>query len=507
MATTPLGRSDALRRVAEALNETLDAEAAIVALLPELEQLLGLRTAWAFRYRPDRGDFVKIAATGLPPALAADNQQALEEQGCECQRRFHAGQLGEAVNMVTCSRLRDANGDKEGLVLHASVPLRRGEHALGILNVAAPGRTHFDEESLALLSVVGSQFAVALGRAESQAAAERRAGQLEALADVATELAAASDPPAILQLAARLGAKRLGIPYVAFTSAPGGQVLASSAGPGARAGDAVSSDQEGSAPAHGRAAVRHAVSASEVLQAETCEPQFDPTDLAVLEAFAALMRSVLAAARRQEDLRRAAVVEERQRIAADLHDAVSQRLFAAILGVRAARIAAARDPVSSSRQLATAEEQMRLAQGELRTLAHTLLLAAPQDVGAALRELVHAFSVGDGPRLSARIGEGPEIGPLAAQAVLRVAQEALHNAVRHAGAARIRLRFGRRRGAVVLEVQDDGRGFAAGLPRGAGLGSMQARADAIGARLSIRSAPGRGVTVTLSLPEEGGGSR
>ncbi len=506
MGTTPLGRSEALRRVAEALNETLDADAAIAALLPELEGVLGLRTAWAFRYRPERGDFVKIAATGLPPALAADHQRALEAAGCECQRRFHAGQLTGAVNMVTCSRLRDAMGDKEGLVLHASVPLRRGDHTLGILNVAAPGQAHFDQESLALLSAVGNQFAVALGRAESQAAAERRAGQLAALADVATALAAEGDPPTILRLAVSLGVSRLGIPCLAVLREPGGEVLARDArSPAARPSPRTADGLAGLLPGS-RAAVRHAVSEQEDLLAGTPEPRFDPADLAVFEAFAALLRSVLAAARRQEDLRRAAVVDERQRIAADLHDAVSQRLFAAILGLRTARLAAGKSPDASLRQLETAEEQLRTAQAELRTLAHTLLWQAPRDLGAALRDLVHAFSVGGGPKLTARIGSVPELSPQAAQAVLRIAQEALHNAVRHAGAAHIRLSFVLRRGEVVLRVQDDGCGLPAHVRRGAGFGSMQARADAAGGRLTIHGAAAQGVLVELRLALAQGGS-
>ncbi len=506
MATTPLGRSEALRRVAEALNETLDAEAAIAALLPQLEQLLGLRTAWAFRYRPERGDFVKIAATGLPPALARDDQAALEEQGCECQRRLHAGQLPQAVNMVTCSRLRDAKGDKQGLVLHASVPLRRGEHTLGILNVAAPGRTHFDEESLALLSAVGSQFAVALGRAESQAAAERRAGQLAALAEVATALTAESEPGAILRLAATLGVDRLGIPAIAIVQAHGGVLAAASRDLQLSA----ARDPENAGPRlfpGSGAVVRYQISASEYLQAETGECQFEPVDLSVQEAYLALLRSVLAAARRQEELRRGAVIEERQRIAADLHDAVSQRLFAAILNLRTARLATADRPLNSEAQLAAAEQQLRTAQAELRTLAHTLLWQAPRDLGAALRDLVHAFSVGSGPKVSARIGAIPEIPPTSAQAILRVAQEALHNAVRHAGASRIHLSLGERQGAIVLKVRDDGQGLPPEPGPGAGLASMRARADAVGAGLNISGPRGRGVTVELRLPARGGDGR
>ena len=501
----PLRRSDALRRVAEALNETLDAEAAIAALLPELEGVLGLRTAWAFRYRPERSDFVKIAATGLPPALAANGQQALEEDSCECQRRFHAGQLDQAVNMVTCSRLRDAQGDKEGLVLHASVPLRRGEHMLGILNVAAPGTAHFDQESLALLSAVGSQFAVALGRAESHAAAAHRARQLEALADVARLMLDARDPAGILRSAVSLGAARLGIPRLAAVRRRDGQVFAFAAQDGAhpRRRAALASEEALLFP-KSREQLRQAVSEEETLLAETPSAGgFDLPERAMFDALAAHLQSALAAARRQEELRESAVLKERQRIAADLHDAVSQRLFAAVLNLHAARLGAGLEPQAASQQVATAEQQLRLAQTELRTLARTLLLQAPPDIGAALQDLVSAFSVGTGPRIESRIASRlPHLAPAAAQAILRVAQEALHNALRHAGAKTVEVDLSVQRGAVVLRVRDDGTGFAEAAGTGAGLGSMRARAAAVGADILIRSRPGAGTSVRLRLPEE-----
>lgn len=495
-------RSDALRRVAEALNETLDAEAAIAALLPELEGVLGLRTAWAFRYRPERGDFVKIAATGLPPALAADGQKALEEPSCECQRRFHVGQLEQAVNMVTCSRLRDAEGDKEGLVLHASVPLRRGGHMLGILNVAAAGAARFDSESLALLSAVGNQFAVALGRAESHQAAQRRARQLEALAEVARLLLAERDPQGVLDRAASLAVTHLGIARLAVLRTGDGQVVAHAAADASRpCGDAAQSTMlfPGS-----RAAIRRLVTPEEALVAETDRVGgFDAADAAVIDALAAHLHAVLCAVRREHQLRQTAVVQERQRIAADLHDAVSQRLFAAVLNLRAGGLGARHGGDGVAARIAAAEQEVRIAQAELRILARTLLLQAPADVGAALRDLVDAFSVGVGPRIEARITlrRGP-MPPERARVLLRVAQEALHNALRHAGARVIRVSLGRRSGAIVLRVRDDGVGFAPSAPRGVGLVSMEARAAAVGAQLSVRSRPGAGTTVRLRLPVE-----
>jgi signal transduction histidine kinase len=92
----------------------------------------------------------------------------------------------------------------------------------------------------------------------------------------------------------------------------------------------------------------------------------------------------------------------------------------------------------------------------------------------------------------------------AQQAVFRIAQEALHNALRHAGASRIDVDLVSRNGNVVLSVTDDGRGFDSGTAaeenRRLGLASMRERARSVGARLSVTSTPGAGTTVRLAVP-------
>ena len=88
--------------------------------------------------------------------------------------------------------------------------------------------------------------------------------------------------------------------------------------------------------------------------------------------------------------------------------------------------------------------------------------------------------------------------------VLRVAQEALQNALRHAGPRRLGVRLGRRDGRLELEVADDGAGFDPADPalrsRRLGLTSMEERAQRLGGTLEIRSAPGAGTTVRLEAP-------
>jgi len=95
----------------------------------------------------------------------------------------------------------------------------------------------------------------------------------------------------------------------------------------------------------------------------------------------------------------------------------------------------------------------------------------------------------------------PELDARTQAAAFRVAQEALHNALRHSGASEISVTLSRTRGRVILEVADDGTGFDPGLASGGlGLASMRERAAAVGGVLRVTSAPGAGTKVRLAVP-------
>jgi signal transduction histidine kinase len=114
-----------------------------------------------------------------------------------------------------------------------------------------------------------------------------------------------------------------------------------------------------------------------------------------------------------------------------------------------------------------------------------------------LRKHVEVLRRVSGQAIDLRVGELPRLSAEAAAQVLRIAQEALGNAVRHSGARRIKVRLDDRR----LVVADDGRGFDPSAVRGRRLGltSMAERATELGAALSVDSAPGKGTTIRLEL--------
>ena len=159
-----------LNRIAETLNRAVDVRAVLNTALAQLVELMGLESGWIFVRDPTAQDrwwgsgYVLAAHHGLPPALDLDLAGPWEG-GCDCQNLCNQGKLTEAYNEVRCSRLAEASGDRRGLRVHASAPLRAGDEILGILNVAGPDWASFHPQALALLTNVGNQMGIALERA------------------------------------------------------------------------------------------------------------------------------------------------------------------------------------------------------------------------------------------------------------------------------------------------------------------------------------------------------
>jgi signal transduction histidine kinase len=219
----------------------------------------------------------------------------------------------------------------------------------------------------------------------------------------------------------------------------------------------------------------------------------------------------LAAARRAEGAR---AVEERRRIARDLHDSVSQALFSTVMHTRAAQRALVHEGGSPSgrvgRSLGAIAELTRSMQGEIRSLIFELHRDAVHDgLVAALARHASGLRSSDGLTIDVQ-GPGSRLAlsDLVEIQLFAIGREALANAQKHAGATAARVRVEAQHGQVVLEVRDNGRGFnpAAGHPGHFGLDSMRSRAAEIGGRLTITSAPGSGTLVRVSVPADTDGT-
>ena len=165
-----VGDLTTLNKIIETLNQAVDVREVLQSALSDLLGLMRLETGWIFLVDDESQDswagkgFRLCAYQNLPPVLAVDDPEAWDK-GCDCQGFCKSGKLVEAYNEVRCSRLSESLGDRQGLAVHASIPLRAGEQVLGILNIASPDWDVFTPQSLALLTNIGNQMGNSLERA------------------------------------------------------------------------------------------------------------------------------------------------------------------------------------------------------------------------------------------------------------------------------------------------------------------------------------------------------
>ncbi|GHI08756.1 diguanylate cyclase [Streptomyces cellostaticus] len=225
--------------------------------------------------------------------------------------------------------------------------------------------------------------------------------------------------------------------------------------------------------------------------------------LSILAQHAAI---ALTNARLYERSRELTIAEERSRLAHELHDAVSQKLFSLRLTAQAAAALIDRDPSRAKGELHQVAALAAEAADELRAAVVELRPAALDEDGliATLRTQIQVLDRAHTARVTFAVAGCRALPAAQEEAVLRVAQEALHNALRHSGAEHVHVSMERRGSGAVLRVTDDGGGFDPTAVRRAGrhlgLVSMRDRASAAGGTLAVQSEPGKGTMIEMEVP-------
>ena len=211
-------------------------------------------------------------------------------------------------------------------------------------------------------------------------------------------------------------------------------------------------------------------------------------------------------ARLRTKVERAAVTAERNRIARDLHDSVTQTLFSASLIAEVMPRLWERNRDEGNRRLAELRELTRGALAEMRTLLlelrpTTLIEVELDDL---LRLLTEAITGRARVPITLEIEGNSDIPPDVKIAIYHIAQEALNNVAKHARAHHAAVVLRRHAETIDLKISDDGSGFIFDTvrPENLGLNIMRERAETIGATLQIHSQPGQGTTVTLRWPSD-----
>lgn len=425
-----------------------------------------------------------------------------------------------------------------------SVPLHVKHEVYGAISFYFRECQDFTAEEIALATAVGDQAALAVESARLRAQAEQRTRDLEALyrademlhrslrlgdvlqalVDVAADILG-SDKASVLVWDERrerliVGASRGFSPLLAreVSVTPGQGVVGRVAVTGVAEGvedvaDVVIVMQEVVVPEGIRSFMHVPVMVNDqvfgIFNVNYTQPRtFGASHRRLLLALAQRAALAIENARLFEQAQEAATFEERQRLARELHDAVTQTLFSASLIAEAIPRLWERNVTEARRRL---DELRRLTRGALAEMRGLLLELRPSALAEAplpdlLVQLAEAMAgrahLPVAVTVDGASGSAPPLPPDVHLALYRVAQEALNNVAQHAGASRATVHLRCAPAAVELTIGDDGRGFNPEVTVAGhfGTGIMRERAAAIGATFTLHSRPGEGTVITVHWP-------
>jgi nitrate/nitrite-specific signal transduction histidine kinase len=428
-----------------------------------------------------------------------------------------------------------------------AVPLRAKSKVVGVLDVQSDQVNAFDDSDLAVLQSLANLTAIAIEEARLFDAEQRRAEQFRVISEVGASITSILTVDELLQEIVGLIKASLGYYHTAIGLVENGELVM-------KAGVGAHWDEAGFVPSHlqlgGKGITAWVASTGQALlvpdvdqdsrylllagsqgiKSEVAVPLktaagvigvldvqsdqedgLDESDLAVLESVAHQAAIAIENARLYEQAQQAAALEERSRLARELHDAVTQTLFSASLIGEVLPTLWESDPREGKQLLGELRQLTRGALAEMRTLLLELrpTALAESHLQELLRQLGEAVTGRSGLPVTVQVEGEPNLPPEVHVALYRIAQEALNNVVKHANATEVSvvLQCGRPTGdgeagydeTAKLEVKDNGCGFdPSGIPADRlGLGIIRERAESIGATLEIRTKPGSGTIVQV----------
>jgi GAF domain-containing protein len=430
-----------------------------------------------------------------------------------------------------------------------AVPIKTKEKIVGVLNVQSAQLDAFDESDVAVMQALADQAATAIENARLFEAEQRRVDQFRVISEVGRRITSIMGIDSVLQQVAELVQSTFDYDHVGIALIEDADDQGMHAVYRVGAGKLWESPDFEFSPARlkiGEEGITGSVAATGepllvpdvredpryvwmrgsrtlselavpiklkgevigVLDAQSNQLNaFDESDLSVLQALADQAAIAIENARLYEQASRLAVVEERQRLARELHDSVTQALYGTTLYAEAAarqlatgQVALASEHLRELRD--TAQEALR----EMRLLIFELRPSILESEGLvnALRARLEAVEERAGLAVDFQVEGKATWSSAVEEGLYRIAQEALNNTLKHACARRVSVSLKQGERAVVLEILDDGCGFDPSLAvpgGGLGLDGMIERAAKLGGELVLDSKPGGGTRVLVEVPQ------
>jgi signal transduction histidine kinase len=240
---------------------------------------------------------------------------------------------------------------------------------------------------------------------------------------------------------------------------------------------------------------------------EATQPLFDEAEIALIASLAEHVGAVVESTQLRHRAERAAVLEERHRLARELHDSVTQSLYSlTLLAETSRRSAETGDLDSVESYVGRLGEIAQQALKEMRLLIYELRppVLAQEGLAGALQQRLDAVEGRAGVKARLLVEGEDRLDARVENALYRIAIEALNNSLKHAAAASVTVHIRAQAGGVQLEIADDGKGFDApstGERGGMGLDTMRERTEQLGGVFEIASAPGEGTEIRVEIAE------
>ncbi|MDY8163908.1 GAF domain-containing sensor histidine kinase [Bacillus thuringiensis] len=503
-----------LKEIAETLNTSNDTYHVLQAVLEKLLSVTGLTTGWIF-LADENGKYTKVIDYQLPEALTYENKRPMCEGECWCLRGFVDGKLERAVNIIECKRINNAIeynwGDTEGILHHATVPLKAGGEKFGVLNVASPGKTHFSEEELVLLQSVAFQIGTALKRTKLYENEKRRAHYyvklerfIQALKtihkfnvlsekvvnhvgevfqwnqvaffireEIELSLRASYGQEELQEDVKEAAKKVLEQGELALLKRVNGVVIAT--------------------PIH----IQNHIFG--VLCVSLNNGEFDVNTIDIIQALSNHVSLIIENLRLNEQRRELVRLEERNRLARDLHDSVSQKLFSLTFMTKGAEAVLKGQNEKVDQSL---HEMRELAQGALKEMRTLIWQLRPAGLEKGLLPALKQYGENLGLKIREQVTGVRDLPRVVEEALWRIGQEALNNVSKHANVRESTIYFKVTEKNVSLEIVDQGNGFVEKdikEKKSLGMTTMRERVELVGGTIKIVSSKKR-TSVKVNVP-------
>ncbi|QHA90615.1 GAF domain-containing sensor histidine kinase [Bacillus sp. N1-1] len=514
-----------LKTIAETLNRSTDLKPMLQAVLEDLLSVTGLNTGWIF-LSTGKNKFTCEADVRLPAALAQKDKEPMCKGTCWCLKKYWDRRLNQAVNIIECKRLEDAMhykmGDTEGLTHHATVPLTAAGESFGILNVGSPGKESFSNDELTLLESVAFQIGTAIKRIQLYQDEQKRAENYLRLESLTRELWRHECADDLISAIVHRTGESFNWSLVGYflKSTPndvlhsiykdGELRVVNEAYPAEAMHEINEAVQNGKPvalknnafPLHPKPSIIHArevkVRDEHIGILFALQESFSKSDREILRAVADHMALAIEQSRVNEKRQELILSEERNRLARDLHDSVSQKLFSLSMTARGARNIP-NVPNVLSDALQDIQQLSQEAMQEMRTLIWQL---RPVGIEAGLMTSLKTYAIGLGLYPTCDVSGFKLLPRPIEEALFRIGQESLNNIHKHAGVSEVTLHLQITEQEACLTILDNGSGFnqeAVG-DFTLGLRGMKERASLLGGTLSIVSKRKNGTKVQVRLP-------